>query len=517
MSTVKPMHEPRPIALGLLNTTPAWRSLLDQIGMPWSTVDSPGRISNEYHSVIIANRSLSSDEAAAVHAYLVAGGAVIYTPESGKIVTQRARSTRFTSSLSPGDQGTYQTSDILDLFDRVSLFPGHRVIDLERTGAGTISYLGLSIDRLLRTAPSLRKSFYMQRERLPHEMVARRSRGAIRQVIQSHLEVLHHQRGLPFIHTWSFPRALPTIFTFRIDSDKGTQAQIDEIAALSRRYSIPTTWFLDVKSHESWLEHFRSFDGQEIAVHCYEHRVTNSSELNAENFGKAAELMRRAGLTPRGMAAPTGAWNDALGEAIQQCGFEYSSEFSYAYDDLPSFPVVRGAVSPVLQIPMHPMCIGTLRRERMTTEEMTAYFLAVSEQKRRRREPINLYHHPGHETNSVFEGVFQYIATAGIACFSYVQVAEWWKRRHAARFSVSSNGGSVTIDRNGAAEDVFIRISMPGNKETITGGTSVELASLPVYNGEPPRSIPADIMRSRTWTFRQSLQTAIDWWITTTE
>ena len=53
---------------------------------------------------------------------------------------------------------------------------------------------------------------------------------------------------------------------------------------------------------------------------------------------KRKQLLRNSGFRMQGFAAPFGTWNDELGRAIVDCGFEYSSEFSYDYDNLPSLP-----------------------------------------------------------------------------------------------------------------------------------------------------------------------------------
>lgn len=505
------------IAAGLIAPAPGWEMLLEQIGIDWFIVSDLRTVSPELCSVIVCNNEVNHNEMEALRSYASSGGAVIFTVEAVSVLETIGKQ-RNIRSLPPSSHRDHWFSEVLDLYGPAWFFHGDSVIHSGSVGDGLISYVGADVETVFTAVGSARRSFHADRQRLPNERVARRTRMPLRQMLQSHMEFLHHHRGLPFIHKWFYPRDEQSIATFRIDSDKGSKAEIDEIYTLSERYAVPTTWFLDVKSHEAWLDHFRTFGDQEIAVHCYEHIIYNSALLNKENFGKALMLLRKNGLDAVGIAAPTGAWNSAVGTAIQELGFRYSSEFSYDYDDLPSFPRLNGIRSPAVQLPVHPTCIGTMRREKMSEQEMVRYFMSVIDRKRALREPVCLYHHPGHRTNSVIEEVFQYIHSASIRMLSYTHYADWWKRRDACRVHTTVSPDGFRFTSTDAADDTFVRITSADGREAYTAPAGTVAPGRLVYRTVPfPPPAPRDIMRTRAWRTGHYLQNALDWWIKTTE
>jgi hypothetical protein len=508
--------EQQHILVGLVGYSHPWKTILDQIGVPWVLLDELNALSHSQYSLLVCNAPLTSEQQSLVQEYVRTGGAVLYTTRCASVIATRSRSKRYCTSLPPVRTAAYSYSDILDLYSTVILFEDETLISTQQHERGLISYFGIDVDQFFRTGTT-RKGFYADHSRLPHEAAAARPLNPLRQLIQSHLEYLHHQRELPFVHKWFFPADRRSVFTFRIDSDKGTQAQVEEIYQVSEDCSIPTTWFLDVKSHESWLPYFSKFVRQEVAVHCYEHTIHPGIVMNRENFEKALNLLRHHGFSPKGIAAPTGAWSNAVGAAIQELGFTYSSEFVYDYDGLPSYPLVNGTFSSVLQLPMHPTCIGTMRREGMTPEDMVRYFKDVIDKKLALREPVCLYHHPGHETNKVFQEVFQYINGLQVLPLTYEAYAAWWTRRSICSVNAAFYGSQVVLSSTAAAEDTFVRITAAGGSETITApDRSVALSELQLQTTEQ-YSAPGDIMRARRRTVRHYIQNALDWWIKTTE
>ena len=510
------LNSVRPISIGLVGHHPAWKLLLDQIGISWTVIELIHSDMAAQHSVVIVPQSTAENEERLLQEYASSGGAVLYT-YSHPLTSKKAAAKKYTTSLPPHHTPEYAYSDIFDIYGTVYLFEDGKFIRTEQIGDGIISYCGIDISSMVVDQRAIRKNFYAPTRRLPHELVSVISKNAIRQILQTHLEFLHHKRSLPFVHKWFFPNGENTLFTFRIDSDKGSKEQIDEIFHLGRRHDIPISWFLDVKSHEQWLDHFQNFDRQEIGIHCYEHATYNNLLLNKENFEKARTLLMKQNIPTTGMTVPTGAWNNAIGGAIRDLGFIYSSEFCYDYDNFPSFPVVDSALSPVLQLPVHPVCIGIMIREKMSIEEMVEYYKTIIDRKLLFREPICFYHHPTHKHNEVFEQVFQYMNAKKILKYTYREYAQWWKRRCQCSYSVSYDGVSLQLNFSQPSE-VMLRISIPDSGEVIIAPTEiVRLDSLPFTAEEPPHVPPSDIMRARRFTRRHILQNALDWWIKSTE
>src|SRR5690606_24650264 len=106
---------------------------------------------------------------------------------------------------------------------------------------------------------------------------------------------------------------------------------------------------------------------------------------------------------PAGFCAPYGIWNKALSRALAEMDFEYSSEFTFAYD---GFPIQIDKNLP-LQIPIHPICPGSLNRHRQTESEINTYFDFIINNKLSRFEPVLLYHHPMQKGIENLEHIFK--------------------------------------------------------------------------------------------------------------
>ena len=226
----------------------------------------------------------------------------------------------------------------------------------------------------------MRKRFYANRLELPSEQVSKVSKHKVRKIVQQLIEELHHQQNLPFVHKWFFPRNAQNMFIFRIDTDFCSQSDADEMYKICRQNNISATWFLDTDS-DNKLKNYASMEDQELAIHCDKHIVYNSFEDNYDNNQRADNRLKRCGINGIGFAAPFGEWNTSLDKALQKLELEYSSEFALNYDDLPFYPNNNNKFSSVLQIPIHPISLGRLRRSHFTEDEMLQYFLGIINEK----------------------------------------------------------------------------------------------------------------------------------------
>ncbi|KAB2926292.1 MAG: polysaccharide deacetylase family protein [Bacteroidetes bacterium] len=506
------MNTPVRIHAALLRHDAAWITLLQQTGVPWSVPDSDTALDPMEFSVIIANGTVRSAD---LTAYMHGGGAVLYTTASGIAIDQRCNRRLAVHALFPGSVPNARFHSVLDLHQRVMLFDEGTPATVDPIGRGYAGYLGIDVTALFADRSIVRRDFLADGERLPNERVARATKEPVRRIVHSLLEELHHRRGVPFLHAWYFPGGARSLFTFRVDSDRGTKEQVEEIRTLSDRYGVPATWFLDVKSHEPWLRHFSEFGRQETAVHCYEHEIFPGAARNAANFARAAKAMRQAGMSPAGVTAPTGEWNENIGRAVEQCGFTYSSEFGYDYDALPSYPLISGAPSAVLQLPIHPVCIGSMLRARMDDDAMFRYYLGVIDRKVAAAEPVCLYHHPTHRHNGVIERVFSYIQSLGLPMLSYRDYAGWWKARLGSIPEYRWDGANVL--RTGPADEQHhVRISFPDGTESVVPAS--ESIDTRVLTRNPVRTpaMASGAERTRQFSLRRHLQDILDWWIKAT-
>jgi hypothetical protein len=447
---------------GLLGKSLGWEILLAQIGVGFDRISSISEI-NDYLILVIADE-YDNEIDPALRKYLQEGGGLLCSSFIFDMIANTHSKEVFLKYLSPDKDGLFTDPEIIDIYKKVKISTqanhlrtneGEFSTFCGRYLNGNVVVLPFDIGSLIVDERSREKSFYSKSKRLPYEEVSLVSKGSIRRIVTRALENLFHSAQLPFVHLWFYPKDVSNVFIFRADTDYGTIHQIDQLYHLSQKYNIPTTWFVDTKSQQSWINYFSEMQNQEIGVHCYEHRNYNSYAENYSNIKKAYDLLKDAGIGPRGFAAPFGKWNPTLAQAVRDIGFSYSSEFSYDYDNLPSRSIIYSGLTGTLQIPVHPICIGSLRRQGFTRIEMTEYFINEIEKKLKMREPIVLYHHPTHENLDVVENVFRKIKDLNVPTMKMYEYADWWKKRATVQY-----GESVL-------EDVYAQIINPDGKEKI--------------------------------------------------
>ena len=504
------------IQIGLVSYSSGWEQLCFQEGIPCLTIDLLKQSPADECSLLVVNRILNIKEREVVEQYLIDGGAVIgYTEHLLKIAGVNGTEQELAYVVADRDD-IFRSVHLLDLGLRGLVPRGANALRTDtNTFAVTIGPLGgghavilpFDVDALLHDARPANKSFCFGLDRLPSERVSLVGKGELRHLVHDAFTYLHHSRGIPYVHLWYFPRGLKNVFAFRIDSDGASQEDIDMLYKLGRDNDVPLSWFLDVKSHEQWLSHFKYFVGQEIGLHCYEHRTYSSYNANLKNITRGLQEMRRAGLQPMGFAAPYGIWNPELGEAVDQAGFEYSSEFSYAYDTLPLFPEAKGKKLKTLQMPIHPICIGTMAMVGYSDAKMVEYFIKVIRLKLSRHEPLFFYHHPSHRHWDVIRWLFDF-REEGVERTTLGEYARWWKQRIAAKFRLEVDGDTVRIRHSGASipDDVWFRVADAGGNEVILQtNESIDLKSVQWTTPQKPVPPPEDVRRTREFDPRQAV------------
>jgi hypothetical protein len=497
------------IQIGLLKESAAWEQVCSQEGIP-SDVVKPGnpRLIDDY-SVVVINRSLDSNERSAITRYLDDGGAVIgYAPFLSELASAPSRKERLEYLVGDQRSGMFDIA-LLDV-----AVEGHvpKEANVLRTGENTFGMFAgellggaailLPFDPvdLMTDVRSANKRFYAVRERLPAERVSLVAKGELRHLLHRCFEYLHHVRKIPYIHIWYYPGGKKSVFAFRVDTDAGEKWEIDALYDVAKESGVGFSWFLDVRAHEQWLSHFLYMAGQETGIHCYEHQVFLTKEANLKNITKARRLVEGAGLSSEGFAAPFGMWNIGLAEAIDEAGFAFSSEFSCVYDSLPMYPEALGIVYHTLQIPVHPVSIGSLRRVGYTEKQMQDYYAAVIDRKLSRGEPLFFYTHPTHHSWETVRFLVRYVRERGIETATFGEVARWWKRRSLSK-CVADTGTSraaVSLQPVGnKADDLWLRVSRaPGVEALIPYASTLDFESIPwVPMGLSAPS--ADIRRTR--------------------
>ena len=501
------------IRVGMIGRSPGWEELLCQVGVPVLHPIPSGSPPGTF-SAIVASRQLNGDEVAFVREYLRSGGGILGSSAFLERLLAGTGDPMRLSYLCPEPGCRIRGLSLLDV-ERVGSVP--REANCLRTSENVHAVFAGELHGGLAVVPPFdpgeamedfrgaERYFYARPERLPSERVSRVAKGELLHFVRGALEYLHHGRGIPFASLSPFPGNAVNVFAFRIDTDRGTREEIDELYRISAESEVPFTWFVDAGSHRSWLGRFAEMERQEIGLHCLDHRIYLDAGKDEENIRRGLTVMNESGLAPSSFAAPFGFWSPDLGRAIDRAGFRYSSEFAWAYDSLPQYPVTRTGRYGTMQIPVHPIAIGSMRRSGFTPAQMIQYFHDAVGAKLSRREPLFFYHHPGHRQWDVVRDLCAHIRQSGARTITMGEYAAWWSARRALRPTFRLDGDSVvtSVERvapGQSACDVSVRIIRKGGEEIL----------VPLPEGNPgkewqhvePYVPPADILRMREFDLR---------------
>ena len=501
------------LRVGMIGISPGWEELLCQTGVPVLHPVPPDSPPGTF-SALVVSRQLNGDELAFVREYLRSGGAILGSSVYLEGLLKPGGEPLRLSYLAPEAGSRLRGVSLLDI-EQTGSIP--REANCLRTSENVYAvFAGELLGGLAVVTPfdpgeamedfrAVERYFYARQERLPSERVSRVGKNEVLHFVRGALEYLHHGRGLPFASLSPFPANAVNVFANRIDTDNGTPEEIDELCRISSESEAPFTWFVDAGSHRSWLGRFAEMEGQEIGLHCFDHRIYLDAAKDEENIRKGLSAMNESGLTPSSFAAPFGFWSPDLGRAIDRAGFRYSSEFAWAYDTLPHYPVTRGGKYSTMQVPVHPIAIGSMRRSGFTPAQMSQYFREVVDQKLFRREPLFFYHHPGHRQWDVVRNLCDHLRASGARPVTLGEYAGWWSTRRALRPSFRFEGDSVITSIEGGAPgagavDVSVCISRRGGEEILV--PLLEGDSGKKRHGVTPYVSPLDITRIREFDLR---------------
>ena len=497
------------LKIGILGGQTGWRTILQQIGVPHEVV-TDSLLPDEF-SVAVVSDTVDDRESEMLRQYLGLGGAVLCSVKVYARIRQITAQLAHIDYLYPGHHSVFHSLGIVDIYAPCQL--AWNANDLKTNRGSFAAHVGTQADDLVIALPfdpaalvldqrAAIKSFYSPERRLPFETVSRVSKGEIRALVLRCLELLHHRRGLPFVHLWNFPNGARSLFCLRIDTDNGTDEQLKALSLVIHRNEIPATWFVDTKSHAKSLKFFADMHEQELGVHCFNHETFPDYERNVQNIRKAQALLRESRFRLQGFAAPFGTWNNELGRAIIDCGFEYSSEFSYDYDNLPSLPQLRGSDG-ALQVPIHPICIGSLKRHSYNSAQMIRYFASVVERKIALREPIIFYHHPRDMHLKVLEWLFQEMRNEKVPAKAMGEYVSWWKMRTASIPELQYANGKVRLQSVRLDKSLYVRLAQANGTEAIIPAS--EQIVLETVRWEPKSAawtMPDDYLRARRFNYR---------------
>lgn len=448
------------LRIGIDSFKPGWEIILKQIGVSFAQLSLSDKISPDEYSVLIITKPHTSKENEVIDEFLNAGGAVLYSDSA--ILGGISYKTRKVHFLNSKENTPFSQVGLVDIYSTIKI-PNSKNMKIVDSGLKIFSVnhgvnliLSFNINDLILNSNSRRKKFYTNRNELPSEIVAEVSKGKLRKIVEISLEYLHHKRDLPFVHLWHQPYIDKNLFIFRLDTDFCSKKDANEMYEICMKNNISATWFLDTDS-EDRLNNYALFGKQEMAIHCDKHYVYDNTEDNYNNILKADKKLKKCEINATGFAAPFGDWNYSLDNALQKMELKYSSEFTLDYDNLPFYSYCNNKFSEVLQIPIHPISLGRLRRSHFSENEMLQYYIDLIKYMVKIKEPVIIYHHPHHKHFNIFDKIFQFLNSQNFGNISMGEFSNWWEERYKLEpeFKYVENKLAVKFD----SENVFIKIS----------------------------------------------------------
>jgi len=293
------------------------------------------------------------------------------------------------------------------------------------------------------------------------EEVARVNHASVRQRVLGRLREEIEQAGGVWltVAAWPFPHR--SAMSFRIDYDQYDSGDFDAMMDVVAECPEATSHFVNGAAYERHPEALARLRGLDVGSHGYRHHTYPTEPENVRNIGRGIDVLQAVGIEPSGFVAPGGRFNPGLLAAVESLGIGHSSEFALAYDDRPFMP----AGSRVLQIPVHPICLGLFlealpeaaRRDSAAVQRAVRatidHFRQTARLKYRAGEPIVLYGHPTGRLGrypQVLRAVFDTADEfAAVWKTSFTHLAAWWRTRMDVRLMVTSDGRQfqITADR----------------------------------------------------------------------
>lgn len=483
----------------------SWKHFLQQEGIPYCEIDPGQNINPEEITVYLPGNSSPLPDSSVLD-YLDQGGTVIMTARlAAEFFRLRTGKRKYTFRFSDPDS-IFGSVGLVDFcsFRKMNL-PGEKweVLD-DSLGISALNYgrgriLSLPFepaDELINTKV-VRKKFPADRDEYPSEKVARISRGQIRKIIRISLEYLSHWRGIPFIQLWYYPLSARNIFIFRLDTDFCNSQEARDIYDLCRDHDIRATWFIDTGSQLRLEQDYSKFTDHEIGFHCQRHRLFHDLQKDAFYIDQGLERMQAAGIIPRGYAAPFGDWYPELAALLAERDFCYSSEFAISYDDLPAhYPALPDSTS-LLQIPVHPVSPGRLRRSHFSVKQMTEYFAARLDEKLITGDPVIFYHHPHHQLLQVISNLFIQAKMKNILNLTMLELARWWKIRNRQNLDCKIDDVLLQITGLEPDERFSLRISTPNGDVICKAEKQINLSKIKFAVNMETYSLKPDVKLRR--------------------
>jgi len=250
----------------------------------------------------------------------------------------------------------------------------------------------------------------------------------------------------PYVHLWYYPGQVPSVFIFRVDVDGPAGENLSRLVQECDRARITANFFINRAKCLGMETALNGLLSHEVGSHGDIHNVYDSYEENHQNILQGRRWVHEVlSIDTPFFVAPRGLWNRALGEALEDLGVPYSSDFGIDFDGLPYHPLVGNRHLNLLQVPVHPHCAerAAIQAEEEhlpapTPQELLRYYQHVIEYKVARNEPVILYGHPqelGRYASQILPHLFAMVRKLDLPNLRYSDFTRWWLEREKVRWS----------------------------------------------------------------------------------
>jgi len=209
--------------------------------------------------------------------------------------------------------------------------------------------------------------------------------------------VAHYPSSAARTHVRIVPKAFIDTFCLRIDADE-CHDNIGEYLKLFMKYRDCTTIFFCMRAFSQKQDILQQAHGAgcDIQSHGFHHHTYNDFTSNRYNIHRAKEALRVCGIETHGYSAPMGKYRASLMCALEEEGYEYSSDFSFDYLGFARYPAVGKRFSRILQIPVFPVCPELFLQKGINTPTIIDYYKRAIIEMRRCNIPVIIYGHTSH-------------------------------------------------------------------------------------------------------------------------
>ena len=476
------------LRVGIRDVGYGWKTVLEQEGINFSEIDFKENLLDCY-SVIIVNGKLTGSEKEKIRNFLEDGGSVLSETELIHILLKVDIEKKYVNYLKNTDSELCDGTGLIWIKKTCNLVKDAATpIYEERIGNGFIISLPFDLNDLMSDTRYEKRAFVGEGPKNPDEVVSVVSKGGIQKLISNCLCRLHHKRNLPYMHLWYYPDKANSIFSFRIDVDSSGYHEFKKTLDMARESNIRMTWFVNTGRFGRGLDYAvieeLKKSNQEIESHGHLHEVFDTYEDNLKNIERSGSVLDKYGVKVRGFSSPFGRSNAELARAINDLNLRFNSDFSVAYNGFPFRPLLKTRVADYFQIPIFPVCVGSLLEKGYSPREMKDYFEGLIDKLYLSNLPIILYGHPRGVSRfpDVFEGIVKKIkGLDGIEKMTFLEWCDWWDDRGETEYSADYLREKDLIEINlkncngGLKERLYFRI-------VIKEGDSARFIHAPVKN-----------------------------------